>query len=489
MVCHVTRAWWNRLAAWALAVMLMCATGCDREPAPASAGLPSDGPTPNVILILVDTLRADRLGAYGYERNLTLTMDAIADEGMLFERAIAPSPWTQPSMASLFSGVYPGVHGVTDYQLACDATNKVVPKVKVFRESFETLAEVLQKRGYATAGFVANPYLLADYGFAQGFETYDASFAALDTTGDVINDAALAWLEKRDAGKPFFLYLHYMDVHGPYNAPRDVWEPLVVAVEQGTAKLPLEEAALVRLQYLRKPPPDETDLDRYRRLARYREYWVARYDAGVAVMDRYLADLRRELDQRGLWDNSWVILTSDHGEALFEHGHWDHGLSTHHPELHVPLILRWPGVLRAGQRIPATVRLIDLLPTLVEQLRLPAERAFVGHSLVSFPDDAAFFPAYAEAVKKGPPQHAVYVGPWKLLVCESDATPQLFNVEKDPLEQRDRFSDHPDFVPVLLTLLRQHREWSEGVAAVQSVEEVPLTPAQLERLKSLGYVQ
>ncbi len=481
-----------RLAA-VMSLLIFGVAACEREQPAPPARPARAGPTPNIVFVLIDTLRADRLGAYGDTQGLTPTLDAIAAEGVLFERAIAPAPWTQPSIASLFSGVYPGVHGVVDYQWACDATNGVVPKVKVFADRFVTMAELLHDRGYATAAFVANPYVLGAYGFAQGFDSFDTNFASLDTPGSELNDAAIEWLhDYRDPRRPFFLYLHYMDVHGPYNARREYREPLVARVEAMPDRQKLTDADLVRLEYLWRRAPDENDVDRYARLSVYREYWAARYDAGVAEMDHHLADLRARLDGLGLWKDAYVIVASDHGEALFEHRHWDHGLSTHHPELHVPLILRWPGPLPPGYRVPATVRLLDVLPTLVDQLALPPVTAAQGASLMPLvvgTREASTRAAFAESVKKGPPQQALYLGPWKLIRMAGGAVAMLYDVAADPLEQDNVMADQPATAAALTALLERHVAENARLAGGKEAEAVPLGAEQLERLKSLGYVK
>ncbi|MFQ5807966.1 MAG: sulfatase-like hydrolase/transferase, partial [Phycisphaerae bacterium] len=168
-------------------------TGCGRRTA-AETGAAAEPPRPNIIFIVVDTLRADRLGCYGHPGQLSPMMDALARAGVLFERAIATSPWTLPSVASYFSGYYPTVHKVTSYQEALKAARGVGRKVRYFGEEFTTLAEVLQANGYLTAGFSANPFITQKYGFAQGFEHFDASFADNTTPGGVVNAAALRWL-------------------------------------------------------------------------------------------------------------------------------------------------------------------------------------------------------------------------------------------------------------------------------------------------------
>ena len=275
-------------------------------------------PRPNIIFILIDALRADHLGAYGHPGGHSPTLDALADESVVFDLAIAQAPWTQPSMASLFCSYYPSVHKVTDYGGTFDSIHKEGPKVAILNESFVTMPEVLQAAGYSTGAFVANPFILAEFGFAQGFDHFDASFAKNTTPGSVVNDAAIAWLCKREADKPFFCFLHYMDVHGPYNAGPEFLDPILDKVEELPNKRKLSEAEINKLDYLKQLPNVYTNRNRHEELGDYQEYWAARYDAGIREVDFHISQLRAKLKEIGLWQDVYLIVTADHGEALAE---------------------------------------------------------------------------------------------------------------------------------------------------------------------------
>jgi len=486
------------LAALVMGALAATPFGCRPENAHAAPQTQpaAAAPHPNMVFVLIDTLRADRLGCYGNPRRSTPALDAIAAEGVRFDRAIAPAPWTQPSMASLFASVHPGVHQVLDYRQALKSTFQGAPKTAVFSDAFQTLAEMLQSHGYATAGFVANPYLVPEYGFAQGFDHYDASFARNTTPGSVVNAAAAAWLRQRDPAKPFFLYLHYMDSHGPYGATGEFLDPLLDEVEKLPERQTLTDAQFKRLGYLRKLPPGTTDPKRHERLWRCREYWAARYEAGVRQVDHFIAELRDELDRQGLWKDAYVIVTADHGEALCEHGWWEHGWSVHDTDLHVPLILRCPSRLPVGDHVPQMVRLIDLMPTLLDQLQIAPPAEIQGRSMNSLigghaPAEPPV--AFAEAVKLGDEQKAVYVGNWKLQALFLNAAPQprysLYDLANDPQEQNDLARRHPEQVGALADLLRDQLEDNARRASGVVVEQVPLSPEQIKRLKSLGYLK
>lgn len=470
----------------ALAASLAAASwlnGCTRRPAPKK---------PNILFVLIDALRADRLGCYGSSDKLCPTLDAIAVQGLIFERAIAQSPWTQPSMASLFCSRYPGVHRVIDYKNAFEAVHRGQPTVTILSNAFVTLAEKLHKSGYATAAFVANPFVIPDFGFAQGFDHFDSSFADNTTSGEVVNQAAIDWLNKHDRQKPFFCFLHYMDVHGPYNAGPEFLDPLLDKVEAKPNKRMLSADEFKRLGYLRQLPPVHTNRSRHDYLNKCQEYWAARYDAGVRQMDFHLSKLKASLLQMGLWDDLYVIVTADHGESLAEHGFWDHGYTVFHPELHIPLLLRRPGVLRPARRIPGAVRLIDLMPTLIGQLRLERLKGLQGRSLVETirgKRSRTPVPAFAEAVKMGPEQKAAYMGNWKLIVKKTDPLPRLYNLADDPMEMADLSTLNRDKAAQLTNILHQQNEINAQLASQISTETVPLTPEQQERLRSLGYLK
>jgi len=492
--------------------LLFAVIGCESGPASSQEGvLPADAPPPNIIFLLIDALRADRLGAYGHTGRLSPTMDAIAPEGVAFERAIAQAPWTQPSVASLFCSCYPSVHKATSYKEGLKGRSSGGAKARVFGEEFTTLAEALQAQGYATAAFVANGFIVPALGFDQGFDHFDATL--FRKPGDLVNEAAIAWLRQRDPSKPAFLYLHYMDVHGPYNAGPQFLDPLLDLVESMPDKRELTPQELAALNYLRKLPAVCNNPARHKRLMRYREYWVARYEAGVRKLDYHLASLRQQLTEMGLWNNAYVILTADHGEALCTHGIWGHGLSVHHDQMHVPLILRWPGVLRAGERIGETVRLIDLMPTILEQLRLPGVEGIQGSSVLPYltagsPAEPVL--ALGEAVKAGPEQKALYRSDWKLMHVESGPKPrfpgEFFSVPSrpeskarlphrfldivatDPAEQTDRSGQNPTELSTLLQALGRQLSENERLAAEVEVADTPMSEEWRRQLEALGYV-
>ncbi|RMF81329.1 MAG: hypothetical protein D6744_07270 [Planctomycetota bacterium] len=461
-------------------------------------------PLPNIIFIMIDTLRADRLHSYGYSRQLTATMDKIAAEGVAFDRCIAVAPWTLPSIASIITGYNPCVHKAASFRQisAMDAGRTAV--VPVLDDSFVTLAEELQQLGYQTAGFCANKFIKPEYGMAQGFDVFDTGFAANTVQGKHINEAALKWItESRDASRPMFLYLHYMDVHGPYDAAPRFLDPLLAEVEANPNKQPMPEELFQRINlYLRKPPANASDPQRWNRLSRFRDYWVARYDAGVWEMDYYLSQLVGKLEELGVWDDALVVLTSDHGEALGEHGLWDHGYSQFQTDIHVPLVLRWKNHLPAGQRVKATASQLGLGPTLLELLGVQPSMEVQGLSLLGHirGDGDIETTAVVSADKISGKQFAVVRDNYKLMLIPrppqkqpdgSLSPPQvsswLFDLDADPIEAFDLASTYPEKVRELADVVKAHIYECRVVKPELKPQTRTIGEQEIQKLEALGY--
>lgn len=406
---------------------------------------------------------------------------------MLFENAIAPCPWTLPSIASCFTGLYPTAHNTNESISLPGATRTTPIYVVKLPEELTTLAEALNAAGYTTAALSANPYIRARNGFAQGFDHFDDSFARNTTPGSTVNDAALAWLDQRDRSRPFFLYLHYMDVHGPYiTADLRHVEPLVSAVRGSSRRTTVPGLR----QDFRDAIPRYEKLPGHSELFDCVEYWSAIYTAGVLQMDEHLQQLRCALQERTIWDDCYIVLASDHGEALWENGLWYHGDSAHHNQLHVPLILRWPGHLPAGKRVRAGVSLIDLMPTLLDQLGAEPPPDVQGISLVPMLAGKVIDerPLLSEAVKERPYQKAITHGRWKLLGDLQTGRWELFDHALDPWDQHDLAAQQSERVKSmnrdLCELLRKNREVCVAITPQRS----ELGEEDLERLRALGYL-
>ena len=489
-----------------LCVLVVLLTACDPRSQASQPAVTSQrgGTRPNIIFIMIDTLRADRLGAYGHPGHLTPTIDALASEGVLFENCAAPAPWTLPSISSMFCSYYPSVHKATTYRADPDDESGRDRRVSMFDvgNRLLTVPKFLKQQGYATAAVSANPFIKQEHGFGGGFDFW--ADCVPSEGGEAVNAAAFGWLDRPGESKaPFFLYLHYMDVHGPYDAEPRFLDPLVEEVEKdpGCRLTPPEFNRLSRS--IRRRPKQESDLARFNKLKWYRNYWVARYEAGVRRMDHVLSQLVDHLKANHLWDNAYVILASDHGQGLCEHGFWDHGSSQFQTALHVPMVLRWPGVLPPGQRVSHRVRLIDLLPTLVDQLGGSLPSDLQGESLMPLilnQAGAANRIAFAEsrkgALESGHEQKAIFGGSWKLTrTTRKKGTPdvvettyRLFNLTDDPGEFNDLAASHPEKLAELRNLLEQQVKRNSVLGRGVIAQDHILSDQAARRLEALGYV-
>ena len=437
-------------------------------------------PAPNVVLVCVDTLRADAVGAYGGPV-ATPAFDALARDGVLFEQAIAPASQTTPSHATLFTGQEVLHHGSLRNAVPLDA-------------AAETLAEVLRGAGYATAGFASSFVLDDRFGWAQGFDTYDSEFerrgetmsqrgglwakfefAGFDRRAAATNAHALPWLAA--APEPFFLFVHYFDPHAPYGAAPD----LLAGVPAGFA----ERAAAGRIDGLRRSLPNL----RREQLA----HAVRSYHAEVLAVDRALGELLAALDARGQRDRTLVVVAADHGEGLGEHGTLDHAPNIYEEQLRVPLLLRWPGEIAPGRRIREPVGLVDVAPTIVELVGVKFAAETDGRSLtaalaagaVADPRPIVGRRRHYERAYQGHRGTKFFVrsGRWKYIRA-TEGPDELYDLLADPEEHHNLHDANPAAAArlggILDASLARHPDRS---VAVEPSEEMR------RGLEALGYVE
>jgi arylsulfatase A-like enzyme len=459
------------------------AAGCGTEPNATGTKAPS------IILIVIDTLRADYLGCYGFEGPVSPHLDGLANESVLFDRCSSQAPWTTPSVASMMTSLYPEAHGVLlapddprDQRTWRKRWTRAIPSSTV------SLAGTLRDRGYRTGAFIANPFIAKGLGFEQGFDAFDESAALRgDRDSTSLLEAGLGWLlAAGDSGAPTFLYLHLMDVHGPYEASEADFEAIRGAPGLGPP-LSLNSTGFGRIQpYLRKP-----------RWAKGRDrfelrLWRGRYASGVHAADRNLGTFFQHLRGSGLWDQQVVVVTSDHGEELFDHGGWDHGFSLHEHQLHVPLMIRLPKGDLGGTRINGLVRLTDLMPTLISLAGVASPTEIVGSSLLPLLSDREEFEAprvaFATSVKEHPGTHSIFDGRFKLIANYTNGRTRLYDVQADPGEIKDLAALQPALVNRLESLLAQELAQVKTGNSVEGTA-AELSQEQLDRLRELGYLQ
>ncbi|MDH3211966.1 MAG: sulfatase-like hydrolase/transferase [Myxococcales bacterium] len=444
-------------------------------PGPGCAPTAESGDWPNVLLITIDTLRRDHCSVYGYAHDTTPHLRRVAEGGLRFDLAYAPTPTTGPTHASILTGLYPPAHRVVKNGVALAARN-------------ETLAEILAAQGYQTSGIVSSFVLHARFGFGQGFSVYQDDFEAatasasvstwegqdvekgFDRRADATTRRAIRWLwEDRDRERPFFLFVHYFDPHSPYEAP----------------------GAFAQ----RFPPPDPGAGEGIQASLAFRQA-VRNYDGEIAFTDQEIGRLLDAIERQGLSEKTLVVITADHGEGLMDHGAMLHGLDLYEENVRVPLLLRWPDRIPAGRVLAQPVELVDLAPTILDLIGVKSSRAFQGRSLAASlrgdepldPDRPIYlhrrrFDAeYADGIYVKGRQFGIRWGRWKTIDAPDQGRTALYDLESDPQERTDRSRSDADQAARLAEKLMEWRRSGTSDPAFRGLSE-----SDREALEALGY--
>ena len=444
--------------------------------------------TPSFIVILVDTLRVDYLGCYGFKGPVSPNIDALARESYIFRNCYSSAPWTKPSVASLFTSLNPMEHGVTNHEGAMWSNNAPDLEKGILRLDAYTIAERLKARGYSTAAFVANPWMSWQYGFDQGFDVYSSIASVIDPPADRVTLEAKRWLESAGAKAPYFLYLHLLDVHGPYNASDSVYDLVrqspsvqtneVFSDEEWRGILPSTMQALWARDSTGAPKPETRRLDT----------WRGRYAAEVRDMDNRLGPFLTLLKDKHYLDNTYLILIADHGEALHDHGNWDHGYTLFEDQIHVPMIIRPPGGLKTSKDIQNIVGLVDVLPTLVAQSGGAAKNV-EGKDLSPFfrgKTEGGSGLVFSGAMRTNPLLYSVRGGNYKLIVDGKVSRYALFDISKDSGENNNIAPELPDIVAQLRTYMDDVVQASKSNPLFEA-DAPQVSTERRELLRSLGY--
>jgi arylsulfatase A-like enzyme len=482
--------------------------------------------SPNVLVIVVDTLRRDHLSTYGYTRPTSPRIDRIASQGAVFEKAFTPAPWTLPAHASLFTGLYPATH-LTD-----SGETRLDPSVP-------TLAAALQASGYRTASFVANAWVTAATGLDRGFDRVEffgadgligSSFIRLaterllmvlnlngarDTGGRALTARLSEWIrESKASDKPFFAFANYMEAHEPYGTVPDSYF---------SSYLDAPVSSTIGRQWLRDTPvflcsPCSTQAasnaadgltcvnDRWDVSARRQADATALYDAGIRFIDDQIGAIDDLIAQLGILDNTLVIVTGDHGESLGEHDTFGHGALLYNEVLRVPLVVRYPKAFTAGSRVDTPVSLLDIFPTVQEIAGLPGIRGLQGNSLrdqeALAGRPARVFGQYAPVPERvwrtagtrlqcdyhraGRRSLSLQTTSFKY-IWSSDGRTELYDVVSDPGETRNVAESEKNLAAAL------HQDLFGWLSKVESASgdrvSVPVDPGTRKRLESLGYIR
>ena len=430
---------------------------------------------PNVLVIVVDTLRADHLTEYGYERETSAALADFLSHADRFERAYAPSSWTRPAIATLFSGLLPVRH-----QAKIGGTNRLNPGIV-------SLAEALSGVGYETAGYSFNVEITRNTGFDQGFQSffdYQGGVLAYPDIAQMVEPAG-EWLA--EAERPFFLYLQPMNVHGPYQVPPTYLTKLLgypPSREFGYRRPPLTAIMAGVLELRDQVRPS------------YLESLTDQYDTSISYTMDQLATLFQQLEESGEYDDTLIVLTSDHGEELFDHQGFSHAYTLYEEVVRVPLFVKRPGQ-RQGRTIDARVSLADLYPTILEVAGVPSEARIDGFSLVPILDD----PSRAEGLdrdlifelnnRKRSFGRGLISGRHKLIHIETDYQGNedrmfLYDLEADPGELVDLAADEPELVAELRA--RMDAAFESYAAKALPLPEGPEAEIDEKTLRALGYL-
>jgi len=415
---------------------------------------------PNVVLIVIDTLRADHLGAFGYERATSPHLGRLMDEGTVFTHAVSPSSQTVPVMASVLTGLYPSETSVHYYgdKSSFDGVHPWSEAGPYVDGSLDLLSERLHELGYETGAVVANPWIREEFGFGQGFDEFIALDCGDACDGRNVVDAGIDFIEARATDAPFFLYLHFMDVHNPYRKPAR------------TKGIFLKEKE--RQDFYRNgptPPMSPRDLADMQAL----------YDEGILYVDAQIGRFTRRLDELSPPERTLLAVLSDHGDEFDEHGGLGHGTTLYQELISSFLLLRRPPVLPA-ERIDTPVSLADLAPTILDLV--DGDRPTSGRSLLSGTDDGARW-----LLSELGPVKSVQRDGWKLILDIEAGKSELYHLPTDPEETKDLATMNPKIT----------REWmrtlSRFVAGAKppspDVPNEPVDEALREKLRALGYVE
>lgn len=447
---------------------------------------------PNVILLIVDTLRADRLGCYGYDKNTTPVIDELAKAGVLFEQTYVQWASSLPSHASIMTSTYPHIHGA-------------FPNGKNLNPKLPTLAKILKEQGYTSGAFVSNSLVGNQYNFQIGFDTFIdlADFDFRNTTitawihslnlvrvfdrltnEDLFTTLALSWLEKHQS-EPVFLWMQWLYPHAPYRPPSGYLARFENEPYRGIADGTLAQIELINKKKLKLSPGDEA-------------HYTALYDAEVAFSDYQISRIIDKLRELNVLENSLVIVTADHGENLNEHGMEYGHYGVYDSSVRIPLVMTMPKTLPAGKRVPHVIQSLDIAPTILDVLEIPRPQEFQGKSvrpLISEENPQWESVAYSVMFRDKVNFLSLRSDEWKMILKVRDGENhfELYHVPSDHQELIDRLASEPAIADSLKQALST---WIETNFQPTDLVYVPGTyfkedfdKATIDRLRALGYIK
>jgi arylsulfatase A-like enzyme len=426
-------------------------------------------PPPPVYLIMIDTLRVDALSCYGGKRP-TPGLDRFAASAVLFEQCFASADWTVPSVASIWTGLYPFHHGT----IRGMAQEGEVVRQETLNPAYVSIAKVFKQAGYRTYGVSANGHINAQYGFAEGFDEF-AGFVFMKKEAVAASWAGLAprVVAEQRFRQPTFVMMFFFDPHHPYT-PQEPWASRYLPNwEKHIDRMEKEDIVDLKNEGYFQKHPDKIAVAR------------AMYDSEVAALDAYLGDALHDLPG---YDDAWVVLVADHGESFGEVGKMLHGNNLRQPEVHIPFMIKLPHNQLGGKRIAAPVSLVDILPTLADVIKAPHPPKMDGVSLLPLlmgrpaPSRSIFLHVDALWAQ----EHAMVQWPYKIIRTRHDP-PVVYDLSRDPTEAHDLRRAHPEaYAPM-------ERELDQGARSNIRFPPRVITndtsPDMREKLRSLGYLR
>ncbi len=469
------------------------------EESPGGVAIPASHEKPNVILITIDTLRADHLGCYGNPTMITPSMDSLAAGGATFSKVTAQVPLTLPSHTSILTSTYPPIHGVRD-----NARYR-------FSDDLPTLAEILRDNGYLTAAFVSAFVLDSRFGLDRGFEVYDdriqnqayfyfssasppfaiaVAFKVLglapehkpERKADKTTGAVIEWLEQH-AGNRFFLWIHYFDPHGPLNPP-----PPYDTLYLPDGADPVEFRANAERYASLLGQIDSRMLT-----CEEIEGIQSLYEGEITFTDHHVGLLLERLQNLGIADRTLLVLTADHGQSISEHDYIGHSMELYREIMRIPLILNYPGRIPAGTTVDHAVQSIDIMPTILDLLGIEPPGTCRGISLLPMTSAGAGSSesrsSYLETLhplQKKRRLIGLDSGEYKYIKALEGGREELYSAGTDPAEARNLAATDPELTEIMRKKLQ---EMLEGMQNYSSSKEIPMDRQTIEAMKALGYIR
>jgi arylsulfatase A-like enzyme len=404
----------------------------------------------NLVIIGVDTLRRDHLGCYGYERETSPNIDRLAERSVLFEDVVSQSPWTLPSFCTMLTSLYPTQHGAGD--LHSHGAGAYGTRMNA---SFPPLAMMLLKKGYSTGAVVNAPALAPELGVDRGFEFYSTTPRWNRRLADVTTEDALKWIDENTGG-PFFLFVHYFDPHLDYEPPAP-YDTIFDPDYTGSIGNAFSREDYYKMKDMLSREDDPQAKAAWNHIR-------ALYDGEICFTDKAIGKLLDGLDDRGLSKNTLIVLLSDHGEEFFEHGGFEHGHTLYNELIKVPLMFSLPGKLPQNMRIGQQVRILDVVPTVLEVLGIRPWTHLEGASLMPLitgngevaSGGASLLPpqfGFSESMLYGTEKKSVTTYPWKLIYDTVTGERMLFNLADDPGEMHNMVDEDLTTAGLLNTVM------------------------------------